>query len=105
MKECYNSCISVSEKGLQFLRSSSPDHQPPLFLPETPEMDLDEKNIDAPSEMGEIDGLASKEFEGFSQVCALSISLFFRHQLCDSYCPSCCVITISFLHITVLTVF
>ncbi|XP_060216949.1 uncharacterized protein LOC132644378 isoform X1 [Lycium barbarum] len=59
--------VSVSEKGLNFLRSSSPDHQPPLFLPETPEMDLDEKNRDAPSEASEIDGLASKEFEEVSQ--------------------------------------
>ncbi|XP_055812885.1 uncharacterized protein LOC129882552 isoform X2 [Solanum dulcamara] len=64
-KDMYKT-VSVSEKGLQFLRSSSPDHQPPLFLPETSEMDLDEKNVDTPSEMSEIDGLASKEFEGFS---------------------------------------
>ncbi|KAL3358829.1 hypothetical protein AABB24_015761 [Solanum stoloniferum] len=65
-KDMYKT-VSVSEKGLQFLRSSNPDHQPPLFLPETPEMDLDEKNIDTPSETSEINGLAFKEFEGFSQ--------------------------------------
>ncbi|KAL3328179.1 hypothetical protein AABB24_035690 [Solanum stoloniferum] len=65
-KDMYKT-VSVSEKGLQFLRSSSPDHQPPLFLPETPGMDLDEKNIDTPSETSEINGLAFKEFEGFSQ--------------------------------------
>ncbi|KAK4731567.1 hypothetical protein R3W88_024555 [Solanum pinnatisectum] len=65
-KDMYKT-VSVSEKGLQFLRSSSPDHQPPLFLLETPEMDLDEKNIDTPSETIEINGLAFKEFEGFSQ--------------------------------------
>ncbi|MCD9640194.1 ATP-dependent DNA helicase sgs1 [Datura stramonium] len=65
-KDVYKT-VSVSEKGLQFLRSSSPDHQPPLFLPETPEMDLDEKNGDTPSETSEINGLASKEFEEFSQ--------------------------------------
>ncbi|XP_015088218.1 uncharacterized protein LOC107031384 isoform X2 [Solanum pennellii] len=65
-KDMYKT-VSVSEKGLQFLRSSSPDHQPPLFLAETPEMDLDEKNIDIPSETSEINGLAFKEFEGFSE--------------------------------------
>lgn len=67
-------------------------------------MDLDEKNVDTPSETSEIDGLASKEFEGFSQVCALSISHFFRRQLCDICYPYCCVITISFLHISVFQV-
>ncbi|CAN4128357.1 unnamed protein product [Withania somnifera] len=65
-KDMYKT-VSVSGKGLQFLRSCSPDHQPPLFLPETPEMDLDEKTGDTPSETSELDGLASKEFEGFSQ--------------------------------------
>ncbi|TMW96201.1 hypothetical protein EJD97_007752 [Solanum chilense] len=65
-KDMYKT-VSVSEKGLQFLRSSSPDHQPPLFLAETPEMDLGEKNIDIPSETSEINGLAFKEFEGFSE--------------------------------------
>ncbi|XP_010325731.1 uncharacterized protein [Solanum lycopersicum] len=65
-KDMYKT-VSVSEKGLQFLRSSSPDHQPPLFLAETPEMDLDEKNIDIPSETSEINGLAFREFEGFSE--------------------------------------
>ncbi|PHT73210.1 hypothetical protein T459_23995 [Capsicum annuum] len=65
-KDMYKT-VSISEMGLQFLRSSSPDHQPPLFLTETPEMDLDEKNKDTPSETSEIDGLTSKEFEGFSQ--------------------------------------
>lgn len=39
-------------------------------------MDLDEKNIDIPSETSEINGLAFREFEGFSEVCALYISLF-----------------------------
>ncbi|XP_019166938.1 PREDICTED: uncharacterized protein LOC109162707 [Ipomoea nil] len=59
--------VRVSPKGLQFLNSCNPDYQPPLFLPMTSEMVVDEGSGDTSTETRGNNGLASTEFEGLSQ--------------------------------------
>ncbi|KAA8550481.1 hypothetical protein F0562_002165 [Nyssa sinensis] len=65
VKEVYRT-VSVSPKGVQFLSSSRPDHQPPLVLPVTSEMVSDEHR-NTSGKVGEFNGLASMECEGLSQ--------------------------------------
>ncbi|XP_057483339.1 uncharacterized protein LOC130770070 isoform X2 [Actinidia eriantha] len=59
--------VSVSPKGLQFLRSSKPDNQPTLLLPVTSEMSGDEEYRNKLSEFGEFNGLAPLKNEGLSE--------------------------------------
>ncbi|GFZ20021.1 RECQ helicase SIM [Actinidia rufa] len=59
--------VSVSPKGLQFLRSSKPDNQPMLLLPVTSEMSGDEEYRNKLSEFGEFNGLAPLKSEGLSE--------------------------------------
>ncbi|CAK9180223.1 unnamed protein product [Ilex paraguariensis] len=59
--------VSVSSKGLQFLSSCRPDHQPPLILRMTGEMVDHEEQKNRPSEVSEFNGLAPLQYEGLSQ--------------------------------------
>lgn len=60
--------ISVSQKGAQFLSSSTPAHQPKLVLQVTNEMVDDEEHEGTSGKFGELKGLATFEYEGFSEV-------------------------------------
>ncbi|KAL2470842.1 ATP-dependent DNA helicase Q-like 4A [Abeliophyllum distichum] len=57
--------VRVGPKGVDFLNSCSPDHQPPLYLPSTSEMVGDKKGTDVVGDAG--DGFAPLKFEGLSQ--------------------------------------
>ncbi|KAL3828994.1 hypothetical protein ACJIZ3_017796 [Penstemon smallii] len=59
--------VRVGPKGMQFLKSCSPDQQPPLYLPLTPEMMGNEVNKDAAGGVGLVNGLSQLEFDGLSQ--------------------------------------
>ncbi|CAH9073440.1 unnamed protein product [Cuscuta europaea] len=59
--------ISVGPKGSKFLRSCNPDYQPPLLLPMTSEMVVDEGGTDIPAECKGSDGLALMEVNALSQ--------------------------------------
>ncbi|KAF3454768.1 hypothetical protein FNV43_RR05216 [Rhamnella rubrinervis] len=59
--------VSVSQKGEQYLSSATPDHQPPLVLPVTSEMEDEEENKSRSGEIGEIKSLSTIKSEGFSE--------------------------------------
>ncbi|KAL7247130.1 hypothetical protein ACSBR2_002113 [Camellia fascicularis] len=59
--------VSVSPKGMQFLSSSKPDHQPPLVLPVTDELSGNEKPRNKLGEVKEFIGLSPLEYEGLSE--------------------------------------
>ena len=77
MIKSISSCISVSSKGEQFLRSARPDYQPPLFLPVTSEMVDDECHKSTSGEVQEFKRLATLEWEGLLQVGKLIVVHFF----------------------------
>lgn len=54
---------------MEFLNSCSPDNQPPLYLPLTPDM----VGNDADGEAGLVNGLSQHESDGLSQVCTTEI--------------------------------
>ncbi|CAI9770713.1 unnamed protein product [Fraxinus pennsylvanica] len=58
--------VSVGPKGVDFLNSCSPDHQPPLYLPSPSEIIGDVKVTDVVGEAG-VDGLTPLKFEWLSQ--------------------------------------
>ncbi|XP_022859213.1 uncharacterized protein LOC111379993 [Olea europaea var. sylvestris] len=58
--------VRVGPKGVDFLNSCTPDHQPPLYLPSPTEMVGDMKGTDIVGEAG-VDGLAPIKFEGLCQ--------------------------------------
>lgn len=66
----YVSCTRVGPKGMQFLNSCTPDHQPPLLLTLTPEMMGDEENKVAVSEAGVINFCTQLDLDKVSQVCS-----------------------------------
>ncbi|GMP48805.1 hypothetical protein CsSME_00016036 [Camellia sinensis var. sinensis] len=59
--------VCVSPKGMQFLSSSKPDHQPPLVLPVTDELSGNEKPRNKLGEVKEFIGLSPLEYEGLSE--------------------------------------
>lgn len=65
--------ISVSPTGMNFLRTSTSEHQPPLVLPITSEMVDEEEHRDAHGRVdGDLQNLASLECEGLSEVKTLN---------------------------------
>ncbi|RVW56414.1 hypothetical protein CK203_072589 [Vitis vinifera] len=66
VKDVYKT-VSVSQKGAQFLSSSTPAHQPKLVLQVTNEMVDDEEHEGTSGKFGELKGLATFEYEGFSE--------------------------------------
>ncbi|XP_034687949.1 probable ATP-dependent DNA helicase RecQ isoform X2 [Vitis riparia] len=66
VKDVYKT-VSVSRKGAQFLSSSTPAHQPKLVLQVTNEMVDDEEHEGTSGKFGELKGLATFEYEGFSE--------------------------------------
>ncbi|XP_008782729.2 probable ATP-dependent DNA helicase RecQ isoform X2 [Phoenix dactylifera] len=70
--------VSVSLRGLQFLRSASTVHQTPLVLALTSEMIDEEEHGGPQSKVGDLQNLATLESEGFSEAEAK-----FYHRLLD----------------------
>ncbi|XP_011080608.1 uncharacterized protein LOC105163818 [Sesamum indicum] len=58
--------VRVGPRGMQFLNSCNPDHQPPLYLTLTPELAVDDTNKGTVGE-GVVNGFAQLEFDGLSQ--------------------------------------
>ncbi|XP_052181921.1 uncharacterized protein LOC127794709 isoform X2 [Diospyros lotus] len=66
VKDVYN-FVCVSPKGLQFLSSSKPDHQPALVLPVTSEMSSKDENRNRVGAVGVFNGFTPLEYEGLSE--------------------------------------
>ncbi|KAL0370906.1 UNVERIFIED_CONTAM: hypothetical protein Sangu_0408700 [Sesamum angustifolium] len=60
------SCARVGPKGMQFLNSCNPDHQPPLYLTLTPELAGNDTSKDTAGE-AVVNGFPQLEFDGLSQ--------------------------------------
>ncbi|KAL0419366.1 UNVERIFIED_CONTAM: Werner syndrome ATP-dependent helicase [Sesamum radiatum] len=58
--------VRVGPKGMQFLNSCNPDHQPPLYLTLTPELAGNDTSKDTAGE-AVVNGFAQLEFDGLSQ--------------------------------------
>lgn len=59
--------ISVSPKGVQFLSSCMPDHQPPLLLPVIDDFVGEAEHKNTMGEAGEVNGMAPLKSEGLSE--------------------------------------
>ncbi|KAG8371609.1 hypothetical protein BUALT_Bualt13G0106100 [Buddleja alternifolia] len=59
--------VRVGTKGMQFLNSCSPDHQPPLYLLFTPEMTGEDVNKDTIGEVEGVNGLTQLGFDKLSE--------------------------------------